>query len=508
MDENRNDGALTHSEVVKRSVTGAANSLVIKTISAILKFARAILLARLLAPEQFGLVGLGLVFVQFLDTIGTFGLNMQLVREEKLSDEIVSTHFWLRMGLQTIMVLATIVLALSFKYIYPDRILLPGITIVLGLIWYMQASYSTQEAVLAHEVSFQRPIILDLVSSMATLGIAPLLAWLGWGVWSLVFGIYFATTFIFFCGLLLYRIPWRPSLKFDRDLAWKNLRFGWTVVVGKQINYVLDQFDDFWAGTALGNQALGFYERAFQFARYPRQAISEPLSGVFFSTYSKFQNNPSLLSKSFFISNSFVMRLNGFFSLFLFVTAPELISLLIGEQWMPMVFTFQLMIVYCFLDPLILSAGNLLIAVGRPELLTRNRFIQMAVFIPLVIGLAHFFGIQGIGVAADIMLLVGVIGLLRAAGKFVKYSSWKLFFPPVIGLLIGAGIGWVIPLFVGTTSPWLSLFVKAAGALIGYMIVLLALEGKAYKQMAMDSQAVLPQPYAKYVTKIFGEAKE
>ena len=97
MSENHN---LSSKEVVKRSVSGAANSLVIRTITAVLKFCRTVFLARLLSPGEFGIVGLALVYVQFLDTIGTFGLNMQLVRTEKITDEEVSTHFWLRMGLQ------------------------------------------------------------------------------------------------------------------------------------------------------------------------------------------------------------------------------------------------------------------------------------------------------------------------------------------------------------------------------------------------------------------------
>src|SRR5690606_28790066 len=123
---------------------------------------------------------------------------------------------------------------------------------------------------------------------------------------------------------------WRPSLKFNLVLARDNLRFGWTVVIGQQLTYALDQFDDFWAGSALGNVALGFYERAFQFARYPRQVIAEPLSGIFFSTYAKFQRDRALLSRSFFISNSFILRLNGLFSLILFVIAPEFVGYLLG----------------------------------------------------------------------------------------------------------------------------------------------------------------------------------
>jgi len=508
MNDNMNDGNLTHAEVVRRSISGAANSLIIRTISAVIKFGRTILLARLLAPDQFGLVGLALVFVQFLDTGGTFGLNMQLVRAEKLSDDNVSTHFWLRMGLQFIMVLLTIVLVSTFKYIYPDRVLLPGITIALGLIWFLQASYSTQEAVLAHQVNFQRTIILELISSVLSLVVSPLLALQGWGVWSLVVGIYFVNTFIFFIGLILYRIPWKPSWRFNIVLARENLRFGWTVVIGKQLTYALDQFDDFWTGTALGNQALGFYERAFQFARYPRQVIAEPLSGVFFSTYAKFQNDRSLLSRSFFISNSFITRLNGLFSLILFVIAPEFVSQLLGDQWLPMVLTFQLMIVYCFLDPLLLSAGNLLIAVGQPGLLTRNRFIQMIIFIPLVIVLAQLYGVEGIGLAADFMLLVGIIGLLRLSSRFVSYSSWKMFLPPLLGLGFGAYAGFLAPAIFETTDPLALLLVKAMAASLIYLMTLLLLEIKAYRRMAKDLKTILPQPYAKLFGRIFQEAKE
>lgn len=492
---------LSHDEVVKRSFSGAANSLVIRTITAILKFARTVLLARLLIPSEFGVVGLALVYVQFLDTIGTFGLNMQLVRSEKLDDEIVSTHFWLRMGLQSIMVLVTFAIASTFKFFYPDRPLLSTVMIVLGFIWFLQASYSTQEATLAHYVNFERLNYLDLLSSTLTLIVAPILAWFGWGIWSLVAGIYLLGSVTLFCGLWFYRTPWRPSWMFNVELAKKYLHFGWTVVIGKQLNYGLDQFDDFWIGSTLGDRALGIYDKAFQFARYPRQVIAEPLSGVFFSTYSKFQDNHELLSKSFFISNSFILRLNGLFSLILFVIAPEFVGLLLGERWLPMVVTFRLMVVYSFLDPLILSAGNLLIAVGQPKLQTINRLIQLIIFIPLVIVFARYGGIEGVGVAADLMLVVGVFGLLRAARKFVTYSPWKMFFAPVVGLLLGGSAAFAFQYYFDFSNQWVFFFAKSLIAAIMYVVALFTLEIKSYRSMTKELRTILPPQYSKILSK-------
>ena len=146
-----------------------------------------------------------------------------------------------------------------------------------------------------------------------------------------------------------------------------------------------------------------------------------------------------------------------------------------------------------------------MIAVGQPKLQTINRLIQLVFFIPLVIVFARYYGIEGVGVAADLMLVVGVIGLLRAAKKFVTYSSFEMFFAPALGLLLGGSAAFAFQALFVMQNPWILLVVKTLIAAVVYTAILFMLEIKAYHRMAKEMKNVLPQPFAKLLARIIKE---
>jgi O-antigen/teichoic acid export membrane protein len=117
------------------------------------------------------------------------------------------------------------------------------------------------------------------------------------------------------------------------------------------------------------------------------------------------------------------------------LTAPELVQLLLGERWLPMLSTFQLMIVYTLVDPLTVVAGNLLMATGHPGAITQVRAVQLLVFVPSVIGLGRWQGIEGVALAADLMVLLGMVLLFAHTRRFVDYSLRALWFWPSAGLM-------------------------------------------------------------------------
>jgi O-antigen/teichoic acid export membrane protein len=468
--------------VAARSVSSATFSLAARGITTISGFVRSVLLARMLVPADFGLVGLSLIYVKFIASISTFGLNMALIQRTEIDDRAISTHLVMRMTLRVLSVLLVIALTPLLGRFYPNRQMLPHVTVVLSSIGLIEAANSTQKAVLRHHISFRRLAILNVLSSLAVTIVASSMAWTGCGLWSLVIGIHLVTALVSFVGLWLYKRPWQPRIHFDWPLAKQNLRFGWYVVVTHQLNYVLDQFDDFWSGSALGNTALGFYSKAFEFARYPRRLIAEPLGRVFFSTYSRLQEDRLSLSKSFFRANSLILRVNGLFSLMLFVGVPEFVRLLLGETWVPMISTFRLMIVYCLLDPLILSAGNLLTATGFPQIQTRIKMIQAIIFIPLVVFLAKLFGIEGIAIAADVMLVIGIVGIFQKAYRFVDFSWSRMFLLPLVGLLLSGCVGLLLPVIWKPSSDWTSLIGKPFLSGMIYLLVLGIVEHREYRE--------------------------
>lgn len=149
-----------------------------------------------------------------------------------------------------------------------------------------------------------------------------------------------------------------------------------------------------------------------------------------------------------------MIRSGGLFSLVFVLTAPEFIPLILGKQWLPMLTAFQLMIVYTFLDPIALSAIHLLTATGHPQQVLRIRAIQTAFFIPAVIIASQHWGIEGVAIVADLMMLLGTLFLFGATRYIVDYSQTRLWLWPLVAVIgVGAVTLALTPLW-RSLSPW------------------------------------------------------
>lgn len=478
----------TAREIASKAVVSSAWSIGASAITIISGFARSVLLARLLAPEVFGAVALALVFANMASVVTAFGFNAALIQYKGDVKRAASTHFFIRITLAVGTVLLALVAAPILNHFYPGRSLLVPVLLATLVFRIFGAANSTPEILLQRRLEFKRLVVLNVASSLAMTVVAPLLAWAGWGVWSLVLGEQGVSVVISVLGLWTIQRVWRIRLQFDKQIARQYFRFGFFVMLSRQLTYWLDQFDDFWTGTALGDSALGYYSKAYEFAHYPRRVVARPLQDVVFSTYARLQDDRKRLSKAYYRVNSLVVRVGFLFSLVLVLVAQEFVAILLGPKWLPMVLTFQLMVVYCLLDPLVVTSGRLATAVGHPQILTKIKVLQLIIFVPLVIALAHYFGIEGVAVAADVMLLVGVALIMRQMRRFVDFSLRRMFGVPLLALLLAAaaaiGLSELLALqgeLLLSSDP-IRLIVRAGAASAVYVGILLALERTEYRQ--------------------------
>ena len=258
------------------------------------------------------------------------------------------------------------------------------------------------------------------------------------------------------------------------------MRFGAKLFAHDNLVFLLDQFDDFWTGTFLGATALGFYSRAYEFARYPRRLLAGPLVRVFFPTFTSLQNDRLRLSKAFYRVCSVIVRV-GFLAFGSFtLVVPEFIRIFLGDKWMPMALAFQLMLIYTLLDPLTSICANLLTAVGEPATLTKIQAVRLIVFIPAVVLLGRGFGINGVAVAADLMLVIGLGLLAWQVRRFADFSLRRMFLVPSVALglagLAALGVQHLVPL----PGDWWSLVVKVIVAFVVYSGISLLFERQEY----------------------------
>ncbi len=203
----------------------------------------------------------------------------------------------------------------------------------------------------------------------------------------------------------------------------------------------------------LGPTALGYYSRAYTFATYPRRVLAYPVHSVTSGTMAELKDDRSALSRTFFRTNALLVR-SGFFAAgLLFLIAPEFVALLLGEKWLPMITPFRLLLIYALLDPVRATVSGLFVAVGRPEQLAWSRAVQLTVLIAGLIVLGRSWGVNGVAVAVDLMVVVGLVISLAQAKAHADFSVTRLFAAPTLAVMVGLAAALIAQqLLCGQTS--------------------------------------------------------
>lgn len=465
--------------IAARSVQGSLFTVGASAITTVSGFIRSVLLARLLLPEHFGVVTLAMFFLLLTMQVQRFGLHRAFIHRQDDSLSNLRTFATLRVGLTAIAVVLSLLAAPILARFYPGHPGLAPVLMVLALFEVLQAFNGVAQTLLEKALNFRRLALLDVASSLAMTVVAPTIAWLGGGVWALVAeqvtGVLVRTA-----GLWLYRPPWQPAFGLDRELAKWYFRFGSFVFANANLTFLLDRFDDFWTGTFLGATALGFYSRAYEFARYPRRVLSRPIVQVFFPVFAQLQDDRLHLSKAFYRVCSLIVRV-GFLAFGTFaLVAPEFIRIFLGEKWLPMVVTFQLMLIYALFDPLTSICANLLNALGQPKVNGIIQFIRVVVFIPAIIILAYFYDINGVAIAVDLTLIIGICLWFKYVRYYVDFSIRQMLFAPILGVILGGITATILTRCIGLSNEWIGLIVKGITVTAIYLSVTIALEGKNY----------------------------
>ena len=455
------------SNIAQKSVSGSAYSIAASAVTLTLGFLRATIMARLLLPEHFGVTTLALFYANLAGQLRTFGIDNAFVHRKEANERDHATYFTMRLALILISMAVLVMMAPLLGRIHDDVELLTPVLFAYVIVSFLKGVNSIQMTILSKRLAFRQMSLTDVASSITMTVVGPWMAWQGYGVWSII-GAQFSGLFVRALSIwILYR-SWRPGFGWERQTAKDYWRYGIRMWMGDNISFLLDRFDDWWIGTFLGSNPLGLYSRAYEFAGYSRRVVANPILSVFFPTYAILQDDRTRLSRAFFRTTSLIVRGGALFSLLFIFSAPEFIRLFLGARWLPMLFTFQLMIVYTLLDPLLVAASNLLAATGYPAIIARTRIVQMFLFLPAVFILGAAYGINGVAIAANGMVLVGTVLLFSYSRRVVDYSPRALWFWPLVALAFSAAIILALGSVWNEMNDLTSLIVKAMTIVVLY----------------------------------------
>jgi PST family polysaccharide transporter len=437
--------------------------------SAALRIVVLIALARLLSPADFGVVGAGLVVITLSTTVSQLGLGPALVQRPTLATDHIQTAFVasavLGLGLAGLLWITAPVLAGFFHMAG-----LEGVLRWLSVLFPLRGVGTVAENLLQRELRFRflaNAEVLTYGLGYGLLGI--LLAWLGWGMWSLV-AAQLAQTILYAAALLAVRPPrLRPAPTWTafRDL----LSFGGGFTVARLANLVADQGDNLVVGRTLGAEPLGLYTRAFQLMSVPATLFGNILDRVLFPTMARCQHDLTRLAAAYHRGCAAVALAMLPVSLVVLVLAPEIVVVAFGPRWLGVIPPLQIFAVGLMFRTSYRMSDSLARATGA----VYRRAWRQILFAALVVGCAWVGSRWGITGVAWGVLASHIANFLFMAHLSVRvtHSRWREFIVPhlpaiALGLVAGAfAWGTVEPLRVAEVHPMLRLVAASIATVLG-----------------------------------------
>jgi len=426
----------TTEPLVKRTLRSIGWRMSANLVAMVILLIRAIVLARLLEIETFGTYAFAFAIVKLSSVLASFGFGGALLhRDRETADEsrAASHHFTLTMVFSVCW--ATILVVASTQV--PDPQLRIVLLVLTATTFGLQLA-QTPRMVLVRRVHHRRLALVDLCSAVFSSIAAILLALRGAELWALL-ATDVAVTVVTLVLLFFWRPVWKLSLAWSRDTVWYFLRFGSRSVLADFLAASIDRIDNLWTGLVLGRQSLGFYSRATTFAGYPRRVVANAVNIVVSGTFAELKGDRTRLSDAFRRVNGLLLWVGLFIIGLLAVTAQELVVVVIGERWLPMLLPFRLLLLFALLDPIERSLASLFTAVGEPERPVYGRGLRLAVLLIGLQWLGSRYGIAGVAGAASIAIVVDVVLLLAWSRRHVDFSILSVAGPPAITCLLGVG---------------------------------------------------------------------
>lgn len=472
-------------------MVGSAYSITASSITLTLGAVRSILLARWIAPQHFGTLALALFFINLATHLRGIGLDMAVIHKQDADESFLGTYFSLRFLLDVLAFAALLILSAFIQPLYPRMESLAAILPALIAGFFLASLSQLQETFLRKSFAFNKLAATDVIASVVMTAVAPPLAWRGYGIWALVAEQVsgFLTRFLLTWGIFR---PWKPRFGWDRSVARWLFSYGANNWAAGNLTFLLDRFDDFWIGTSLGNQMLGYYAKAYEFAHYPRKVIANQLVSVFTPAFAVYQADRQNLSKSFYRSAYLILRAGMAVSGLLALVMPEFIHYVIGDQWAPMLWTFRIMLIYTIIDPLLMLIQNFFLAIGRARELRDIAVTQALFFLPAVVLGAYLWGINGVAVAADLMLVTGILRAQKTLRTTVDFSWSKLIGLPSLAFLLGSALGIGLEYFLSLTFPYGLILKPSAFAGVFFVFLMVAEREDLYKGLQLMRNSLSP----------------
>jgi teichuronic acid exporter len=406
-------------------VKGISWSAAERFLSQLAQLAMTVFLARLLSPDDFGLVAILLVFIAISQSLIDCGLSHALIQKNNRSELDFSTVFHCNVviGIFVYIIIYAVAPAVAKLYDAPE---LESLFRCLGLMPLLQGLSIIQVAKLTINVDFKGIAKASVVSIVISSIAAIYLASIGAGAWAIV--VQLLLNSIINTSLLWFFVDWRPKLVFSKKSFLELFSFGWKLVLSGLLHSIYINSYNLVIGFKYSAADVGFFNQASVIARFPSIGFMAIISRAVFPIQCEIKDDKVLLMDSF----KSHLQLSHFvifpLMLGLAILSEPLISLILTDKWMPMASYFSLLCISYGLTPIMVANNQILLVTGRSDLFLMSELVKKAVGISIL--LATFpYGINAICLGFTVYSIcdaaIGIFYSKKTIGVgYLKQFQW------------------------------------------------------------------------------------
>lgn len=455
----------------QKALKGVFWSSVEQFANQIIGFVISIILARLLMPEEFGLIAMLAIFMGIGGALIDSGLTQSLIRTENPTDEDYSTVFYFNL-LGSIAIYSIIALLAPLIANFFDQLQLTNIVRVYSIVFVINAFGAIQRTRLAKIMDFKTQMLVSTPSLIISGAVGIGMALYGYGVWSIVWSR--VTQSLTATLQLWFWAKWRPLWFFSKLIFKRHFNFGVKLLFSRILDTFFNNLYPIIIGKFFTPAQVGFYSKADDLQMRPVGILSSVVSKITFPLFAEIQNDNIRLKDVY----KRIMQLVIFFIapilIFMAVLAEPMFRFIYTEKWLPAVPYFQILCVTGIMYPIHDYNLQILNVKGRSDLFLKLEIIKK-ILITLILLISFQFGIYGLLYGSVIFSLIAFLINTHYSGQFIDYTAMRQLkdILPIILLAIISGVGVYIVDFMLEKNEYHDFIRIIIGGIIGTIMFLI-----------------------------------
>jgi PST family polysaccharide transporter len=458
-------------DLSRRSLRSGAVSMSAQGVNLVLQIVSTIVLARLLLPEDFGLVAMVVAVTGFASVFVDLGTRDAVSQRGSLTEGEASALFWITLGVGLAFTCATILGSSLIARFYGEP-RLEDVAIALSLTFVIPALYFQQYALMRRALMFEKLAIIDITGNVLATAIAIALAYGGYGYWALVWKTILTAAFV--CAGVWLSCGWLPKAPTFSVGVRDLLKFGLNITGYTMTDYVARSADRVALGFTSGAREIGYYQNAFVVYDQPLSLFTLPLHSVAISTLSKLRDNLVELKRSWHIALSSLTFFAAPAFAVLAVTGQDIVVVLLGEKWRQAGIILSVLALRGPAHVVERTLGWLHVAAGRPDRWRHWGVLSCGVqLVALFCGLP--FGPIGVAASYVVFMYLLFVPAIVYAGRPLGIGVadvLRAVTPQVVGALFAAGVGFLLRFtYLADASELARIFLLAVVCGVVYLTV-------------------------------------